>query len=1111
MKFLYIMDQGIGNMIMATPALRALRNLYPSGQIDVWGQKPALETIKKFSAVDNFVTPDDIKDDYPVIYDIAICSVWSQGFLKQHRAWLENHSKQMLNIDVHNWEGHESDYQYQMIQGMGYLGEKPGPYCHVKKCKIDIPSTYVVIGDTSLPGWERKRYPHYPQLAELFMKDNYNVVVVGGEYEEFRHLPDDWPKGIHTFFAKPLGELAYLIKNADLYIGNDSGIAHIAGCVGTKTHVIYGATSIMKNKPLGDKVYPVKLDWHCSPCQYKPWWTICQETECMTKLESKDVYDLLHLHEDIKIVPEQVQCHQKLVAIVRVRKGCYEESRLLECLNSLKQFTWRTVVILNDLKSEDIAFWKTKGYDASFIDFIETKGYDEGRDYNSGLKRAKEFGAEWIMCIEDGFVFEGRFNRRKMQELMSDSKMGCYWFRLFHFWNDENKHRIDQRWKPIHSVAMFRNTPEVTFSDDKVHAALQNIKGQHKNENLHIRNYGYLRAKIRGIKYKERVNILEGQGTFNLDYLKDTELIKLADWEEEPKKRQLGNLGILLVMMHGAGDNLMLSPTIRQMKKNNPDLSIGLLVLGKQWYNKAVWQNHPLIDYVFESSIDHHPTYWDAVIFNQEDRPIIDGDVEKLQNKYRFDNVVFVSMQEDRNLHRIDRLAKQLRVNLESPKMEIFPNSKEIKMANEFLKKCKIKKKDFVVTLHRSAKHRPKSWDFEECKKLAMELTKLGIKVIMLDIDEEERGEGFIEGDNIYSIRELPEQSPQITSEIIKRANLHIGSDSLPMHIANAVFTPTIGLFKSTWMHETGPATVNSCMVATRMAFEMANKDWMNANRERVIQSGLEIRSIDVLKAIQLLSNKGFIKFDKELTVSIQDIPNKAFDPNDGGDPIVDQVMSDLFAFFQPIENSGLLYNPGNWFRFSSFFRFLQMPKEARILDVGSGLSIWPFFLASKGFDVTCIDPAEHSKIKDISNQLNIPIHVFPYDITEAIDEFEAKPFDIVTCLSVFEHIEDDTKAIQNIAKMLKPGGVLYSIVDFYSKYIEYPDANREIVKDKEEGHCDSRIYDKDALVERLIQPSGMEMVGKANFENIDINNPQNRAVRGLYSFARFFLKKGGK
>lgn len=87
--------------------------------------------------------------------------------------------------------------------------------------------------------YEKKRYPYLREVARLFLSEGYRVVLVGDKKD--REYSWDW-EGENLCGELELSDLPAVIKNASLFIGNDSGLLHIARAVGTKCLQIYGGT-----------------------------------------------------------------------------------------------------------------------------------------------------------------------------------------------------------------------------------------------------------------------------------------------------------------------------------------------------------------------------------------------------------------------------------------------------------------------------------------------------------------------------------------------------------------------------------------------------------------------------------------------------------------------------------------------------------------------------------------------------------------------------------------------------------------------------------------------------------------------------------------------------
>lgn len=105
-------------------------------------------------------------------------------------------------------------------------------------------------------------------------------------------------------------------------------------------------------------------------------------------------------------------------------------------------------------------------------------------------------------------------------------------------------------------------------------------------------------------------------------------------------------------------------------------------------------------------------------------------------------------------------------------------------------------------------------------------------------------------------------------------------------------------------------------------------------------------------------------------------------------------------------------------------------PKE--IADIGTGTTAIPHVIRNCGFLVTATD-----NIKDYweSGLVNRHYYVINDDITKTKI---SKKFDLITCISVLEHIANFNEAVKNMCSLLKPNGYLILTFPFNKngKYI---------------------------------------------------------------------------
>jgi SAM-dependent methyltransferase len=104
----------------------------------------------------------------------------------------------------------------------------------------------------------------------------------------------------------------------------------------------------------------------------------------------------------------------------------------------------------------------------------------------------------------------------------------------------------------------------------------------------------------------------------------------------------------------------------------------------------------------------------------------------------------------------------------------------------------------------------------------------------------------------------------------------------------------------------------------------------------------------------------------------------------------------------------------------------LGLPPAARILDAGCGSGRNMIELARRG-SVTGVEVSDMSvclaRARDAGEVIAGSVLQMP---------FESASFDLVVCLDVIEHLEDDLAALRELRRVIKPGGALLVTVPAY-------------------------------------------------------------------------------
>ena len=104
----------------------------------------------------------------------------------------------------------------------------------------------------------------FHETAE-FVRDQYGFepVIIAGPGEEaiFEKF-----SGLRCVGGLPLGELKALLAGAGLFVGNDSGPAHIAAAFGVPSVVVFGSSNSAVWHPWQTPSAVVETPWDCKPC-----------------------------------------------------------------------------------------------------------------------------------------------------------------------------------------------------------------------------------------------------------------------------------------------------------------------------------------------------------------------------------------------------------------------------------------------------------------------------------------------------------------------------------------------------------------------------------------------------------------------------------------------------------------------------------------------------------------------------------------------------------------------------------------------------------------------------------------------------------------------------
>lgn len=219
-----------------------------------------------------------------------------------------------------------------------------------------------------------------------------------------------------------------------------------------------------------------------------------------------------------------------------------------------------------------------------------------------------------------------------------------------------------------------------------------------------------------------------------------------------------------------------------------------------------------------------------------------------------------------------------------------------------------------------------------------------------------------------------------------------------------------------------------------------------------------------------------------------------------------------LFCAKLGIKNLGNCFYYTRNIEYPLCFNKLRLEKAMKVLDVGSGNSIFPVYIADSGCCVCASDlDGFVFRIKDISGKRWFKELIASRRLKIEIQDsrrfsYPDNYFDRVCAVSALEHIPDsgDTDSIKEIGRVLKKGGRAFISVEanaipveFYVEHkfyyghpyfreyrkpgqktaLKFAGNYDDLVKDKELYSLGFiRYYDNKAIFDRLVYPSGLSL-----------------------------------
>jgi len=285
-RVLVVRLRSIGDTVLATPSLIALKRFLPDAQIDILLEDWVAPVLEGFDAVDNvLIVRKDKKsrvetawkirrNKYDVVFNLhggttatffvrASGAKYRVGFASYQYNFLYTH---LAPSPLEFWQKEHTHSAEQQLALLGFVGvpveDKPKSRLVVSEKNAEEMDLFLhIYGVDDLEialihpaaAFEAKQWSieKFAKIIEYFAARNIFSVVVATPAEKhlIEELSGKTSTVFHGFTDLTLPEITALASKAKIFVGNDSGIAHIAAAVNAPSVVIFGASNFNHWRP----------------------------------------------------------------------------------------------------------------------------------------------------------------------------------------------------------------------------------------------------------------------------------------------------------------------------------------------------------------------------------------------------------------------------------------------------------------------------------------------------------------------------------------------------------------------------------------------------------------------------------------------------------------------------------------------------------------------------------------------------------------------------------------------------------------------------------------------------------------------------------------------
>lgn len=318
-RILVVHQGAVGDLILALPAIKALRDALQPAWLEMLGHPWNLALVLGHPYADAIM---DINraDMAPLFQEAAPRAAGIEGYLKGFDAAFCFSRSETLAYNLRragirrtftlpsfpDKRMHVIDHHLSTLKALGIPATSTSPVIYLRHKERHEAERFLlqkywgfetIVALHPGAGSRKKAWPaaRFAALVRALARQSHKILVIEGPAdkaftEELVEGLEDTPYLLVQDL--PITRLADLLSLASLFIGNDSGISHLAAALKRPTIALFGPTDPYVWAPRNDRAFWLQGRAACAPCTRERQ-RLCERQQCLEEIQVERVMALI--------------------------------------------------------------------------------------------------------------------------------------------------------------------------------------------------------------------------------------------------------------------------------------------------------------------------------------------------------------------------------------------------------------------------------------------------------------------------------------------------------------------------------------------------------------------------------------------------------------------------------------------------------------------------------------------------------------------------------------------------------------------------------------------------------------------------------------------------